>query len=103
MRLGCVSIYKDGSDCTLGGLSSKCDRAVAIWNESIEDILKNPPNDSAFVIVEGRLKGYLRAIPLDDYLQGEKRWLMNGGNFLYTCDSRFPSKQPIAIHDRHEG
>jgi len=27
---------------------------------------------------------------------------MFGGNFIYTSDSRFPNKYPIAIHDRYE-
>ena len=27
---------------------------------------------------------------------------MFGGNFIHSCDSRFPSGQPIAIHDRVE-
>ena len=34
--------------------------------------------------------------------KGDQRWLMAGGNFAYSSDSRFPSVQPIAIHDRHE-
>jgi hypothetical protein len=28
---------------------------------------------------------------------------MFGGHFIYTSDSRFPSEQPIHVHDRFEG
>ena len=38
--------------------------------------------------------------------KGDDRWLMAGGAFVYTSDSRF-SKQygsyPIPVHDRYEG
>ena len=27
---------------------------------------------------------------------------MFSGNFVYSCDSRFPSRYPIPIHDRYE-
>ncbi len=34
------------------------------------------------------------ALPLGNY--------MAGGNFAYSCDGRFPSRQPLSIHDRRE-
>lgn len=30
------------------------------------------------------------------------KWYMFGGNFIYSSDSRFPSRRPIPIHDRTE-
>ena len=34
---------------------------------------------------------------------GETRWVMFGGNYASTSDSRFPHNYPLAIHDRIEG
>jgi hypothetical protein len=44
---------------------------------------------------------HLRAVPA-----GEDRWLMFGGNFIWSSDSRFRnevSEYPIPVHDRIEG
>lgn len=38
--------------------------------------------------------------------RGDTRWLMMGGAFVYSCDSRFRrayGDYPIPVHDRHEG
>jgi hypothetical protein len=38
--------------------------------------------------------------------EGEARWCMFGGNFVYTSDSRFSEEygySPIKVHDRIEG
>lgn len=38
--------------------------------------------------------------------RGDERWLMMGGAFVYSSDSRFRREygdQPIAVHDRYEG
>lgn len=97
-----ASIYKDGGDCTNDGLSSKHDRCTVIWGESVEEIKRNmPDSECVFVIVPGHCKGYQRAIPLKQYLD-DRKWVMFGGNFVYTSDSRFPSEYPIKIHDRYE-
>jgi hypothetical protein len=42
----------------------------------------------------------LRAVPRDVLESG--KWYMFGGNFIYTSDSRFPTKEPIKIFDRVE-
>lgn len=47
-------------------------------------------------------KGELIAIPERiDIGRGLGGWMF-GGNFLYSSDSRFPSKHPIKIYDRRE-
>lgn len=33
---------------------------------------------------------------------GEKRWMMFGGCFIYTSDSRFPHDYPVKLFDRYE-
>lgn len=97
MRL-LVSILKSDSDCTNNGVSSTSNNATLIWDESDEEIKNNMPKGGCILVLTKGLgtRKYM-AVPL-----GEKRWAMFGGNFIYTSDSRFPSDQPIHIHDRFE-
>jgi hypothetical protein len=87
----------DGGDCTNGGLSSKHDQFVLTWGETgpFEPDAKTPE----LVLVKGPYNS-LRAVPRK--LVESKQWVMFGGNFVYTSDSRFPSDQPIKIFDRVE-
>ena len=55
--------------------------------------------DDVLVLVKHRLG--LRAVPF--MLWRARRWVMFGGHFCFTSDSRFPSDQPIKIFDRVEG
>jgi hypothetical protein len=45
---------------------------------------------------------YLHAEPIEP-CPSHRRGYMAGGNFIYTSDSRFPNRYPIAVHDRTEG
>ena len=56
--------------------------------------------DHEVLIVE-EFKGQLRAVPLRDKQAGN--WVMFGGNFVFSSDSRFPSPSPIKVFDRVEG
>jgi len=103
-----VSIYRDGSgyDCTNGGASSKFDKGIVTGYKIGEDSQIFPPSDDCpeYVILRDFVNGgqeRIRAVPVELVESG--KWTMFGGNFLYTCDSRFPSDQPIKIHDRVEG
>ena len=95
-------------DATNGGVSSKYNSFFCIDPENVtklsEEGLKRydhilEPN--ILVIVKEKFSHgeMLRAIPLELYLS--KKWVMFGGNFIYTSDSRFPS-DPIKIFDRVE-
>lgn len=88
-----------GVDCTNHGITSGKDHAILIWDESDEEIAKNPPQHECVLVLRQPESKWarLRATPY-----GEKRWVMFGGNFVYTSDSRFPSKAPIHVHDRIE-
>jgi len=89
--------HKD-TDCTNNGLSSKHDEAILIWNENDDHIEKNMPyTPCIFVLKQGRGGRKYIAVPFK-----ETGYPMFGGNFLYSSDSRFPSEQPIHIHDRIE-
>jgi len=106
-------IYRnDLGDCTSGGFSSKAEK-VCITNASGPF---EPSEDCPAVILESGYNGpttnnTVRAVSVDDHERGG--WLMFGGNFIYTSDSRFGEltesltgqkhSAPVAIHDRREG
>lgn len=97
-----VSVYKDsnGGDSTNDGISSKYNDLYLI-GEGVSG-----PSESKD---EQTVKLVKRNFPWGDYIhvepliQPEKgKSPMFGGNFIYSSDSRFPSKYPIPIHDRFE-
>jgi len=53
-----------------------------------------------YLVIEKGPTGRLRAVPKK--LKDEGVWYMNGGNFVYTSDSRFPADYPIPVFDRVE-
>jgi hypothetical protein len=71
------------------------------WND--EDIARNPERFVIFDVIQSEHSADYR------YLRprcAEERWTMMGGNFGYSCDSRFTSevsRYPLPIHDRIEG
>ncbi len=94
------SVYRtDGIDCSIEGISKKHNHLILV-SEGIPEIFAATPDCPAVELVKKNVYGkeYLCAKPLDH----NDKWYMMGGNFLYTCDSRFPQKYPIPIHDRFE-
>ena len=72
-----------------------CDRGIY----TKEEILKNCP-EATILELQGKGEGYRCFKPVDD-----KRWLMKGYGFVYSCDSRFHDQYgdyPIPLHDRYE-
>jgi hypothetical protein len=53
-----------------------------------------------YLVIKKGPTGLLRAIPKK--LVDEGAWVMNGGNFVHTSDSRFPADYPIPVFDRVE-
>lgn len=110
-----VWVYRDGmGDCTNGGISSKYEKLFLI-GDGVEGPftvdMDNPP-ENVVVLVKRRIFGreeYLHVEPLDGcnankMLGGQGgKWYMDGGNIAYSCDSRFPNRYPLKIHDRYEG
>ena len=100
-----VSIYRDadGVDCTINGVSNQHRRAILYRG----DVPENHPKDYAALVLDekpiticARTVARVRAVPV-----GETHWTMFGGNFIWSCDSRFRqevSEYPIAVHDRIE-
>jgi hypothetical protein len=93
-------IYRRTGEFSNGGISSRC-QAVTLVDIGVD--LFDPVADRPAVKLVKRNFGnrvYLHAEPLEQPtgLVGP----MAGGTFIYSCDSRFPSDYPIALHDRWE-
>ena len=92
------------SDSTNGGISSRIDTFTLTGTNPVNGRTVTGPNEPSadfpeLVLAPGPLKS-VRAVPRDLLESG--KWVMFGGNFCYTSDSRFPSDQPIKIFDRVE-
>lgn len=96
-----IYVYKNGGDCTNGGVSSRYDSLLLICKDGFIEIDENDIPENAVKIVERYLWGkyYLHIEPV---ARPEGIGWMAGGNIGYTCDSRFPSDYPLQIHDRQE-
>ena len=111
-----VEIYKAarGGDCTMGGISSK---ALELCLVNVTGPFEPSEHIHAAMLVRGNLPGTLRIVPAVKSVTGQwlqdSRWLMFGGNYAATSDSRFTDAceklldhrfyGAVAIHDRHEG
>lgn len=102
-----------GSDCTNGGVSRKYDN-LYVFNELslrssrlesgyilFEELIEKGEEDQIVVIINHSAGDRYAPVAVPYRAWKEGKWTMAGGNWLYCCDSRFPSK-PIAIHDRIE-
>lgn len=65
------------------------------WCESVDPV--------TLYLQEDKDRKYIWCTPVKEN-KGDEKWTpyMAGGNFVYSSDSRFPSKYPIPIHDRRE-
>jgi hypothetical protein len=99
-----VNIYKDGSDCSNGGLSSKTNRCIIV-NENMPKIFQVSKECPAVKIVKRDLFNgtYLTAYPINEDGTIDRN-CMFGGTFVYSSDSRFReiSAYPVPLHDRKE-
>lgn len=95
------NIYRDDKNCSNGGISSRVHRVTLIGDE-IAKVFEPDESAPAVILVKREIAGseYLHAEPLE--LARAKKWAMDGGTFIYTTDSRFPSLYPIPLHDRTE-
>ena len=104
----CIPVYVYRSslgDCTNNGISKHSDTLIfpLIPTSEIDtsNLIDNCLNGVPVVeMVKRNIGGeYLHLKPL-----GLKKHSMMGGNFAYSCDSRFTyfAKYPLPIHDRIE-
>lgn len=104
MKYLLVSVYRhDMGDCSMNGVTSpKRDLKLFVPHERgnyNEEELES--RDDVAMLELGSIRGSEFFKP-----RGENRHTMNGGNFVYSCDSRFVEKygdRPIRVHDRIEG
>lgn len=97
LRVSTFAQRSNPEGCTNGGASSTVDDFLLIGPEAANQQKENLDR----ILVLDIKHGLLRAVPLELWQSGT--WVMFGGNFVYTSDSRFPSDQPIKVFDRVEG
>lgn len=110
-----VSVYRNHlGDSTRDGVTSRHNKVILFGlnysEEYIKNIIKekNYDIDECLQVVRGP-GDYIKAVPVNLIYQeaNNKLWVMFGGNFVYTCDSRFKEltgglRNPIPVHDRRE-
>lgn len=96
-----VEVLRPNYDCTNGGVSSRHDRMILVVDE--EDVPSEINGTPTLVLVRRVIAGqpYMHVKPVS---AGSSHTMM-GGNFVYSCDSRFRelAQYPLPIHDRIEG
>lgn len=99
-----VRVFRDVTfgDCSNRGISSWTNK-VTLIGPGVPEMYEPDENAPGVVLVERTIgdKPYIHAEPIDRPDEGCVGW-MAGGTFLYTTDSRFPSRYPISLHDRQE-
>jgi hypothetical protein len=93
MKLISVDIYRNGTDCSLNGISSKVDRLfipAENGNYKLEEV-----NRALVFIPQQRGENYWALKHIDD--NGRS---MFGGCLVYSSDSR--CKHVYHLHDRYE-
>lgn len=102
-----VFVNKEYGDCSNRGVTSRVKSVILLDPAGVSATplpgVFEPTDDCpALVLKEKNLFGnpYYYAVPIDLARGGQ--CVMFGGAFIYTSDSRFPSRQPIAVHDRVE-
>lgn len=100
-----ASVYRDAGrgDCTNNGVTRTYHDVIVYWGNPalLTDSDREIPN--LLVLRTKRVAGndYLNLAPVALLSQ----WVMDGGNFAYSCDSRFRtnvSAYPVPVHDRKE-
>lgn len=98
-----VDVYRGRHDSTNSGLSSKKDSLIlATGDLKVEGPFNVKEGEDYLVLMKGPMNT-IRAVPKS--LVDSKAWVMFGGNFCFTSDSRFAKLNggnPIKIFDRVE-
>lgn len=109
-----ASIYKHPlyRRCANGGISERCDEVCVV---NVEGPFE-PDDRHPAVILDSHRKGIVRIVPAfrrDGAWVAVEGWLMDGGAYVATSDSRFREAierltgsdfyGAVALHDRREG
>ena len=109
-----ANVYRDADkgDCTLGGETSRFNDLYVFTarmsrNAALLLIAERGLDVAQCVQMENRHpcgRDYFNAVPLSEGRRD--KWHMMGGNFIYSCDSRFYEvtncRYPVPVHDRIE-
>ena len=100
----------DDVDCTNGGVSS---RVARLTLTNVDGPFEPNPDAPAALLIKGNMAGAVRIVPQGPEGEVIPGWLMFGGNYAGSSDSRFHEAVerlggprfggPVAIHDRIEG
>lgn len=97
-------IYRQGTDCSNGGISSRCD-AVTIVGEGIPEVFSAREDAPAVRVVRRQFASgqYVHLEPVDQ--PAGMCGPMFGGTLVYSSDSRFRelvSPYAVSLHDRFD-
>ena len=108
MRLS-VDIFRSSYDSEINILHGH-NSAILVWDEDLNEV-PDEINGQKVLIVTTRMvpskENMLDKVPhysvrpLKESEEG--KWLMFGGTYVKTTDSRFPFDYPLPLHDRYEG
>ena len=101
--------------CASGGISERV-KNVTLIGDGVDGVFEPSVDAPAVKLVKRNIDGiYVHAEPDLTHATNatelarigtETPWLMAGGTFIYSCDSRFGQavghSQPISLHDRFE-
>jgi hypothetical protein len=96
-----VFVYRSNDgDCTNGGVTSRFDKFILV-GKGVDPVFGSSEETPILYLVRRKRFEDMIAVPI--LPKNEDGWTgMFGGNFIYTSDGRFPSGQPIKVHDRFE-
>lgn len=103
-----VFVYRNSlGDCTAGGITSEKTELKLVDSTSNGEIgpFEIKQDEVYLKLIRRNIGGreHLHAEPYKNGFRLEPNKICGfGGNFIYTSDSRFPNKYPIAVHDRFE-
>ena len=106
-----VYIYRSaGPDCSNNGVSSGVSQLTLT---NVEGPFDANPDRPAALLVKGNVPGAVKIVPQGPEGEVIPGWLMFGGNYAGSSDSRFHEAVerlggprfggPVAVHDRIEG
>jgi len=100
-----VDLYRDHPACDYSQVTDRRNRFILIGH-GIPPVFETEDPEQVLKVVVRDIYGkeYIHAEPIQPVSPGRKGYMM-GGNFVYSCDSRFRqlvNAYPIAVHDRTE-
>ena len=93
-----------GTDCTANGITSRYTQVLLVGDGVPAHFEARPDTPIVKLVRRDLARGtYLHVEPIEKP-EGSWNGPMAGGNFIYSCDSRFHevSQYPLSVHDRFE-